>query len=88
MADLTARIRAKLDEVRHRKDCASQVASTDPGYVALHRVACDCDHPQRVADLVRRMIERFGLARAFAEGTSASCWEAALAVPSEEENRG
>jgi len=81
--NLTARIRAKLDEVRHAEDCNSRwrpypASATDP---------CSCDRPQWVADLVRRMIERFAAARN-EDALMHQAWEAALAVPSEEENRG
>ena len=82
-ADLTARIRAKLDEVRHAEDCNSRwrpypASTTDP---------CSCDRPQRVADLVRRMIE-VGIDHYLCTPEQSSAMEAALAVPSEEENRG
>jgi len=96
-ADLTACIRAKLDEVKHREDCASRFGATSPAGEFYRR--CTCDRPQRVADLVRRMIEagsREALAWRASLGVSGSGdnpplgWlaprplEAALAVPSKE----
>jgi len=68
-------------------------------HLAYYLLPCDCDHPQRVADLVRRMIEatqveavaRFvgaGKSVRLYDSTVQAAWEAALAVSSEEEERG
>jgi len=102
MSDLTARIRAKLDEVNHAADCASRFGVGLARWT-VHRLSstasCTCDHPQRVADLVRRMIEATQIeavarfigvvegVRLYDSTVQAAC-EAALAVPSEEEERG
>jgi len=77
-ADLTVRIRAKLDEVKHAEDCLT----VSYQYTVVH--ACTCDRPQRVADLVRRIGNELA-AQHFFGASLWTAWEAALAVPSEEE---
>ena len=89
-ADLTARIRAKLDEVRVGHECAS---ITPRGWRCL---SCEWEGEdrenhcaERVADLVRRMMEdAIRRASFWPDADVAKCAEAALAVPSEEEERG
>ena len=84
-ADLTARIRAKLDEMEHDKMCRAAEQANRHGRIWL----CTCDRPQRVADLVRRMMEdAIRRASFWPDADVAKCAEAALAVPSEEEERG
>jgi len=72
-ADLTARIRAKLDEVRHAEDCLT----VSYQYTVVH--ACTCDRAERVADLVRRIAEDLAAGRRLGMAWSVA-WEAALAV--------
>ena len=85
MNDLTACVRAKLDEVKHGPSCrGGQSAGFSYPHLAAYVLPCDCDHPQRVANLVRRMIARFADARN-EDALMHQAWEAALAVPSEEE---
>lgn len=62
MSDLTARVRAKLAEVKHAPACNGGRSTGVHPHLAAYVLPCDCDHAERVADLVRRMIEE-GLAR-------------------------
>ena len=91
-ADLTARVRAKLDEVKHAPTCSGgQSLAWSHPHLAYYLLPCDCDHPQRVADLVRRMGDKLlwmghdsseELERPIFVTVSDICaWEAALAVP-------